>query len=227
MFPNKDDAWYAAKMMQVVNAPLGSLNTFSSTEIKFLMVAESADNPKVTQVRKGMFVSKAPELLKKAPDLSKIIKPGHRLSFEHIRAIVEVQGANASHFLKYDVSIKRHQIEHFELSHTLENSITELCELYGKNSYILVGDEKLWEVSLINFIMERIQKSLPDNLLEFHAEPNLAESLNPKGVLQDWIEDAFWAVRSGKMSMAALLKLLQDSDSFLKYEDRFYALLNQ
>ena len=225
MFPNKDDAWYAAKIMQVVNAPLGSLNTFSSTELKFLMLAESADDPKITQVRKGSFVSKAPELLKKAPDLSQVIKPGHKVSFERIRAIVEVAGPKSSQFLKYDVAIDKDKIEKFELSQTMDESIDELRKLYGDSSFILVGDEKMWEVSLINFIMERIQKSLPDNFLEFHADPKTAEFLNPKGFLQDKIEDAFLAVAKGELSMADLGKLLQVSGAFSKYEDRFYALL--
>ena len=225
MFPNKDDAWYAAKIMQVVNAPRGSLNTFSATDIKFLMLAESADDPKVTQVRKGVFVSKAPELLKKAPDLSKMIKPGHKVSFENIRAIVEVAGPQDSQFLKYDVGIDRRQIEKFELKQTIDESIDELRQLYGDNSFILVGDEKMWEVSLINFIMERIQKSLPDNLLEFYADEKTAEYLNPKGFLQDKIEEAFLAVSTGELSRVGLVELLESVGMFSKYEDRFYALL--
>jgi len=225
MFPNKDDAWYAAKIMQVVNAPFGSLNTFSSTDINFLMLAESADDPKVTRVHKGAFVSKAPELLKKAPDLSKLIKPGHKVSFENIRAIVEVAGPKSSQFLKYDVQIDRRQIEKFELKQTIDESIDELRKLYGSNSFILVGDEKMWEVSLINFIMERIQKSLPDNLLEFHADPKTAEYLNPKGFLQDKIEDAFFAVSKGELSKGELVDLLKATGMFSRYEDRFYAML--
>ena len=226
MFPNKDDAWYAAKMMQVVNSPRGSLNTFSSTDINFLLVAESLDNPKITQVRKGMFVSKSPELLKKAPDLSKVIQPGHKVSLERIRAIVEVAGPKTSQFLKYDVEIDRSTIETFELSQGMNESIDELRKLYGKDSFILVGDEKMWEISLINFVMDRIQRSLPDNLLELHADEQTAEFLNPKGFLQDKIEDAFLATSIGEMSMTALGELLQVSGVFNKYEDRFYALLD-
>ena len=225
MSSKKDDAWYAAKMMDVVHSLPTLINTFSDTEVKFILLAESADDPNLVHKRTGTFQAKQPELLTETPDLSKVIKMGQEISIEKIRAIVEVAGLGSSKFIKYEMTTSKDEIELSLLHKGLKDSIKEVKEAHSEDTFVIVGDEKMWEVSLINFVMIFIQKSLNDNLSEFHANEKTAEVFNPQGLLQDRIEDAFQEVLAKQKSINDLSVLLTESDKFNQYEDRFFALL--
>jgi len=91
---------------------------------------------------------------------------------------------------------------------------------------VLIGADELWEVSLLKFVVDYIQRSAPSNLQDLtqRAHGEASES-NPKISIHDEIEADFATARIDPRRVNELGNKLQRYGLFETYEDRFYALM--
>ena len=136
---SRDDIRYAAEMTRVVYEPDRRIDTFGDTRFNFLLISEVMDEIDVVRVRSGWVEAEKP----------KIIRPS-------IYNEVSTEGfsGEAKRFFDW-------------LSKNGPGFLT-LLE-YGEDTFMALveGVDDAWEVSLLKFTVEMIQKSHEINIFDF------------------------------------------------------------
>ncbi len=223
---NDDNTWYAANITQVVVPPRQMLEAFEPTKVQYSLVSELMDNPGKTRIREGIIYSQRPSIVTpQSIDMQKLEGFGKKAQ-ENANIIVQME--EMPRLVKYGLNFKKEEVHERVLDEPIENVTAKIkAEIENDDNLrtMIIGDDDLWEVSLLRFMVEYVQNSVPDNLQEFHADPRTALLLNPGGALQDEIEQDF-LTSSGCQELIYKLGIkLRHNNLFEKYEDRFYALV--
>jgi len=223
---DKEKSWYAAQMTKVVVPPKTYLESFGTTKVKYTLVSEYMDDPNKTRVREGFVYSERPLIIE-----SKKFDPSNLNGFGKNAkeyANVVVQMSDQPHALQYGLNFKKEEVRQYSLSQPIDTVIEDLAEEMPHRKELcalIVGDDELWDVSLLRFMVEYVEKSLPSNINDLHSDPRTASILNPEGALQDEIEQDFVSSVGNSELIRKLAVKLRKKGLFEKYEDRFYALL--
>jgi hypothetical protein len=217
------DFWYAVNLTEVVLPPKNTLETFGASVIKYHVISEFPDEVNRVRIRSGKVHSERPQ----------IITPGH-----FAQQILDGFGEKAREYadwlqqhnelvqiLKYGIQFRKEQVSSEE-SHAPLQEVVDRVKASVENdddpmSAVVVGADDLWEVSLLKFLRDFIEKSAPSNVRDFRIRQH-ESSLE----LQREIEMDFRVAQLDRAKVAALGDKLQRLGLFEKYEDRFYSLLN-
>ncbi len=93
---------------------------------------------------------------------------------------------------------------------------------------IIRGEDELWDVSLMKFIAEMTQSSLPGNISEFRSRGLL--DVDASGVPMDArlrIEELFAKLSRGEIEPHNLRDELEHWGLFEQYQDRFFSIFRR
>lgn len=166
---SEDDFQYAIENTHVIVEPERHIDTFGSTSFRFTLVTELMDYADRVRVRDGRIEAERPRLI--APQhLHKLILDGFG---EEARGYADWLENNASNMkiLRYGFQFRKTDLsEH--LVHDYKDAVMdrlkeEIRQRGDPMSVLMEGVDEGWEVALLKFTMDMIQKSAGENLDEW------------------------------------------------------------
>ena len=99
-------------------------------------------------------------------------------------------------------------------------------------SAVVIGADELWEVSLLKFIIDYLQKSAPSNFYDLTQKSStiniraMTNSIREQSI-HEKIEAEFAAAALDRSRIERLSRLLEKHGLFEEYEDKFYSLVRR
>jgi hypothetical protein len=216
---------------RIVRAPKQSLATFGTTNIYYYLVAEAAFNDiaktSETVIREGRVIAERP----------RIVTPSY---------LSRVQGFSAEAKKYYELILNAYPPDSPGLYYSYRNEPKELnvvsddttAVLARLNSEIdrkgdplmsiIVGEDTLWDVSILKFIYEITERSVRDNVRQLGQRGLL--NMDASGLPADArlrIEGLFDLVSKGELEPSELKTELDRWNVFEEYQDRFFSLFKR
>ncbi|MEO0416493.1 MAG: hypothetical protein AAF226_16230 [Verrucomicrobiota bacterium] len=164
-----DDIAYAMETTKVIREPDRRIDTFGTTNFEFVMVSELMDSVNQVRVREGRVEAARPT----------IIRPeGYDdLNFEgfgeHAEAFADwfkEVGGNLA-FFKYGFTFAQRDLTEHVAHEPIESVVKRVEEdiesANNPSKALIVGIDDTWEISLMKFTFEMIEKSLEINVFDF------------------------------------------------------------
>jgi hypothetical protein len=166
---SEDDFQYAIENTQVILEPAGQIATFGSTSFRFYLISELMDRVNEVRVRDGRIHAERPQIL----------TPEH-----YCRLILEGFGEKAQHYVEQlrerarNIAVLRYGFQ-FRKTDVSEKTVRDSIEavIFRTKSQVQHADEPLsaviqgvddaWEVCLLKFTIDLIERSSGGNLGDF------------------------------------------------------------
>lgn len=166
---NEDSFHYALENTHVILAPQQHIETFGNTSFRFYLVTELMDRAQEVRVRDGKIHAERPQIL----------SPGH-----YSRLLLDGFGEKAREFadwlehhadqmtvLKYGFHFRKTEVVEQVFDTPLDTVVARLREEVDRSeeplSAIIQGVDDAWEVCLLKFTVDLIQKSAGGNMGDF------------------------------------------------------------
>ncbi|GAB4182811.1 MAG: hypothetical protein Fur0032_23850 [Terrimicrobiaceae bacterium] len=163
------DFHYALENTRVVVSPKNLIETFGTTSFRFLLVSELMDQVNAVRVRGGSIEAERPRIVS-PHTFQKLALDGFGDSAREFAGWIE---ANAEHFkiLRYGFQLKKTDLQqdivHDPMDVVLGRLENELRSSGEPKSALISGVDDAWEVCLLKFTMELIQRSAGENVGEW------------------------------------------------------------
>jgi hypothetical protein len=221
---------YAAKNTIILRLPRQKLSTFGQTNIKYYMVTEPVYkelgiNNMETILRQGHVIAEKPRIV--TPYYLSRLEGFSQEAKKYFDKASEIYGANSPGiYYTYrnepgELTIIPEAID--AVVDKLNDDIEEKAEHL---SAIILGQDDLWDVSLMKFIYEITQSSVQRNLVQFESLGLL--DVDSSGVPLEArirIEELFEKLMRGEISPIELKDELKRWGLFDVYQDRFFTAL--
>jgi hypothetical protein len=163
-----DDFNYAMENTRVVVTPANAIETYGQTSFRFRLVTEPMDEIGSIRLRKGMIHAERPRIL--APQyVSRMLLEGFGERAREFAGWMEDQ--KDFHILRYGFSLRKTDLSEQllrepkeELLHRLEGEIRRDGDPIDA---LIEGIDDAWEVCLMKFTMDLIQRSAGPNVAEW------------------------------------------------------------
>ncbi len=166
---NKENFDYAIENTQVILAPEQQIATFGSTSFNFYLISELMDRVDQVRVRNGKIHAERPQIL----------TPEH-----YTRLLLEGFGEKAQHYVDqlrermHNIAVLRYGFQFRKTDvteETLRDSIDAVITRTKRNvengneplSAVIQGVDDAWEVCLLKFTIDMIERSSGGNLGDF------------------------------------------------------------
>ena len=164
-----DDFQYALETTQVLLEPDRRIDTFGTTVFEFYMISELMDQVNEVRVRRGKIQANRPLIVSPHAEDNMIFEGFSDQADDFARWLRQQE--NADKFLKYGFLFKQTDITE-NLVHDPIEDVRErvLAEVSGANNplnAVIEGVDDTWEISLLRFTVEMIQRSHGINLFDF------------------------------------------------------------
>jgi len=166
---SRDDFEYALENTRVVVPPRGLIETFGTTCFQFLLVSELMDQVNTVRVRGGRIEAERPRIVS-PHHFNKLLLDGFGQEAREFAQWLESRSENLK-ILRYGFQLRKSDIRQDVVHDPLDDVIARL-EHQVRNgddpkSVLLAGVDEPWEVCLLKFTMELIQRSAGENLGEW------------------------------------------------------------
>ena len=163
-----DDFQYALENTRVVVAPSRAIETFGQTSFRFRLVTEPMDEIGTVRLRKGMIHAERPRLL--APQyVSRLLLEGFGERAQGFAGWIEEQ--KDFHILRYGFTLKKTDLSEQLFKEPKEEFLLELQDDLRREddplNVLIEGIDDSWEVCLMKFTMDMIQRSSGENVAEW------------------------------------------------------------
>ena len=163
-----DDFNYAMENTRVVVPPSTAIETYGQTSFRFRLVTEPMDEVGKVRLRQGMIHAERPRIL--APQyISKLILEGFGAKARLFAGWMEEQ--KDLHFLRYGFSLRKTDYSENILRESKEDLIDRLTQQLRRDDdpmdTLIEGVDEGWEVCLMKFTMDLIQRSAEGNVAEW------------------------------------------------------------
>ncbi len=167
---SQDDIRYAAEMTRVIYEPDRRIDTFGDTRFNFLMISEVMDEVNVVRVRSGWVEAEKPKIIR--PSIYREVSTeGFSDEAKRFFDWLSKNGPGFLTLLEYGFQFRRSEVREELLHEPLESVRGRLLEQVrnGDDSFmaLIEGVDDAWEVSLLKFTVEMIQKSHEINIFDF------------------------------------------------------------
>ncbi len=164
-----DDIQYALEMTRVLHEPDRRIDTFGSTKFEFRLVTELMDNVHHTRVRNGRIEADKPLLI--TPNhLNDVAFDGFGDEAKEFLDWVRRRGADLS-FLQYGFRFSKSDVTenliHEPLPDVCDRVLEEARKSGNPLTAVIHGVDDTWEICLLKFTLEMIQKSHGINIFDF------------------------------------------------------------
>ena len=220
----EDDFQYAVRLTRVVLAPRQTLETFGTTTIRYFLVSELMDQPNAVRIREGKVYSERPQIITPNALADQMLNGFGESAQRYVDWLRE--HGEMMRILRYGLQFRKDEITS-EVVHEPVEALLERVQLQvtqGKDplAAVLFGADEMWEVSLLKFLVDYIERSAPGNFKAIQDKAR-SESL----AVRREIEQEFMAAAVNPRQIRALGVKLQRLGMFEEYEDRFYTLLRR
>jgi hypothetical protein len=163
-----DDFNYAMENTRVVVAPGHAIETYGQTSFRFRLVTEPMDEINCIRLRQGMIHAERPRIL--APQyLSKLLLEGFGERARDFAGWMEDQPN--FHILRYGFTLKKTDLSETLIREPKEELLARLEEELQRDgdpmNALIEGIDDAWEVCLMKFTMDLIQRSAGGNMAEW------------------------------------------------------------
>ncbi|MDP9254184.1 MAG: hypothetical protein M3O66_04500 [Verrucomicrobiota bacterium] len=166
---SEDDFQYAIENTQVILEPAGQIATFGNTSFRFYLISELMDQVDEVRVRDGRIHAERPQIL----------TPEH-----YCRLLLEGFGEKAQHYveqlrerarhiavLRYGFQFRKTDVSEKTVRDSIEAVIARTkCQVERAEEplcAVIQGVDDAWEVCLLKFTIDLIERSSGGNLGDF------------------------------------------------------------
>ena len=166
---NKDDFDYAIENTQVILAPEQQIATFGSTSFNFYLISELMDRVDQVRVRNGKIHAERPQILTPEHYCRLLLEGFGEKAQEYVGRLREQ--ARQIAVLRYGFQFRKSGVTEETVNASLQSVIDRTrraVENSGDaNGAIIQGVDEAWEVCLLKFTIEMIERSAGENLGDF------------------------------------------------------------
>ena len=218
-----EDIWYAVNVTRTIVEPKQTLETFGATSINYHIISELMDSVNQVRVRTGVIHSERPQIITPNQFAQQLLEGFGERAQDYANWLTD--HGDMVQILKYGLQLRKEHNSSEVLNESLESVVEKVKDsvLANDKSFdvVLIGADELWEVSLLKFARDYIERSASNNINDLHQF-----SLE-SGLEQDReIEMAFQKAVNDKAYIDELASILKAYGLYDKYEDRFYAIVN-
>ena len=159
-FMNRSSIDYAMQQTRVLYVPDRRIDSFGETRFNFRLITEPMDEIGVCRIRSGWVEAARPRILRPA-DLRGIETEGFSADAARFFDWMQEQGAKLQALFEYGFRFGRSDVSE-EIVH---DSVEEVSDRVVADA--LLGVDDAWEVSLLYFMVQMIQKSHEINVFDF------------------------------------------------------------
>ena len=163
------DFHYAMENARVVVAPQSAIETFGTTRFHFHLVSEPLDEVNTVRIRSGTIEAERPRILS-AEHFTKILLDGFG---DEARDYADWMQSNASmaKILRYGFQFRKTHFVEKTLKEPMDDALDRLGNELRRGddpfAALIAGVDDVWEVCLLKFSMEMIQRSAGGNVAEW------------------------------------------------------------
>lgn len=167
--PKPDDIQYAMENTHVLREPDRRIESFGTSRFKFVIITEQMDSVGKIKVRRGEVESHKPQIIKPAA-YSSVELDGFDDKARELLDWLKEKGLEPV-FFQYGFSFKRTNTNEEIIQDSLESvKDSILSETHDEDDPMLAvieGVEDAWEIGLLKFSIDMIQKSQEINQFDF------------------------------------------------------------
>ena len=170
---SEDDIQYALESTNLLYVPDRRIDTFGDTRFSFLLVSGLMDDSNVTRIRSGWVEAEKPKIIR--PDMYKQIEmDGFGDDARQFFDWLARHGAALQTLLQYGFQFRRSEVTE-ELVHepfeAVKGRLVDEVRASGDPLRAVVeGVDDAWEVCLLKFTVEMVQKSHEINIFDFRRK---------------------------------------------------------
>jgi len=166
-----DDFHYAIENTQVILAPQGRIATFGSTSFRFYLISELMDRANEVRVRDGRIHADRPQILS-AEYFSRLLLEGFGDKAEKYAEQLRNR-QNQMAVLRYGFQFRKTDVTERMFRDPLDAVIartkSEVEHLEEPLSAVIQGVDDAWEVCLLKFTIDLIERSSGGNVGDFRS----------------------------------------------------------
>ena len=166
---NRDDFDYAIENTQVIVAPEQQIATFGSTSFRFYLISELMDRVNEVRVRDGRIHAERPQIL--APEhYCRLLLEGFGEKAERYVAQLRERARNIA-VLRYGFQFRKTDVTEKTTRDSIDAVIartkSQVEHAQEPLSAVIQGVDDAWEVCLLKFTIDMIERSSGGNLGDF------------------------------------------------------------
>ncbi len=166
---SEDNFQYALENTEVILAPEGRIATFGQTSFRFYLISELMDRANEIRVRDGRIHAERPQILT-ADHMSRLLLDGFGDKAERYLEQLR-EGAQRFAFVRYGFQFRKTDV----VEKTVRDSLAAVIEQTKARvesseeplSAVIQGVDDGWEVCLLKFTIDLIEKSSGGNMGDF------------------------------------------------------------
>lgn len=163
------DFHYAMENTRVVVSPQSGIETFGTTRFHFSLVSELLDEVDTVRIRNGRIEAERPRIVS-PHHYSKLLLEGFGDRAREYADWIESHGA-ALRILRYGFQFRKTDLSERVVREPMDSALERLKDQIGAGddpfATLISGVDDAWEVCLLKFSMEMIQKSAGGNVEEW------------------------------------------------------------
>lgn len=166
---SEDNFQYAIENTEVILAPEGRIATFGSTSFRFYLISELMDRANEVRVRDGRIHAERPQILS-ADHLSRLLLEGFGEKAERYLEQLR-EGPQKMAVVRYGFQFRKTDVTentvHDSLAKVIEQTKARVERSGEPLSAVIQGVDDAWEVCLLKFTIDLIEKSSGGNFGDF------------------------------------------------------------
>ena len=168
---SEDSIQYALETTQVLHEPDRRIDTFGSTSFHFHIISELMDDVRQVRVRTGEIHAQRPTILRPEPYADLEFEGFGEGASSFAQWMKERMSQTNAALLQYGFSFKKSDVTeslvHDSLAIVTERVLAEIRTANSPLTAVILGVDDTWEICLLKFTLEMIQKSHKINLFDF------------------------------------------------------------
>lgn len=211
--------------IRVVRAPRRRLSTFGSSRIEYYLITDVAGFHDRSRLRTGIVTAERPNII--TPDMIRHRFDGFgKAAKEHAEWLMGQYG-NALKALEYGFK-NQATASRIELA-TPEQMTSKMTEAFDRSDEsqfaILRGSDKLWQLSIMRFIVEETLSSFTANVKELEERGFFEEGEGRKRQHRE-VQHLLRRASFDSTLVPVLARKLRDYGLFEEYQDQFFRLVH-
>lgn len=225
-----EDLWYAARTTHVVYSPPKLLETFGETSVRYTMLTEVLDEIGKIRVRQGNITAHRPRVIMPHYFVHQALENFGEEARQYVEGML--QGTEGVRIIEYGLQFRKEEYS----EEVVQGILDEVADQAAKDAKandrelcgVVIGSDDYWEVSLLRFINEIVQRSLPHNARDMARKGLLqAGSGGVPNAVRIEIESDFRIAEGSRDKLRDLGQKLRSYGLFDEYEDRFFDLYSK
>jgi hypothetical protein len=165
----QDDIEYAIENTQVILAPERQIATFGNTSFEFHLISELMDRVDQVRIRTGRIEAERPKILSPEYFCRMMLEGFGEKAQEYVERLRE--HAQQIAVLRYGFQFRKSGVTEETVSASLQSVIDRTRRVVESasdpNGAIIQGVDEAWEVCLLKFTIEMIERSAGENIGDF------------------------------------------------------------